>query len=1036
MFSNGTKLMEKSNLSSVLTVAVLIFFLGCSRHAEDEANWILSHPDKASVPQNEKGTYYPTHTGNAFKGMDSHVQDAYGHEFTKDEIKGRNTWVMWSGGNQEFWDYVARNSNGIVDLLRLCDSRFVSRKDRFRIMGLVPHPGMEETNPAIAAGKPSRSNNWGLHLDKYNTYSGEYGAYVEGERPDPKVYGYASGIVGLRLFPRAEDPDPRIRKEWELNRHKWDPDRYIYDESYYKNPELIRPFRIGMSCSFCHVSPNPMNPPLDMAKPYWKNLSSNIGAQYFWFGRIFGADLKRDNALHALLNYAEPGTLDTSLVATDGNNNPNTMNSVYQLLPRIIVSLESPAERQSKDTLAHMPRLDQGYDFDAKKIVNDWIEGPNDTRPLRFNKEEQEFLYYLGLPPNKNENGGDSPRDRLPALGDDTTRHTPKVLAGGADSIGGRGALCRVYLNIGEYSTEWQKLSNIMVGITPQKPFKMQRASENSLNWHVTMRRSTNVAKYFLANSVPMRMEDAIDLQIQRNNDEKEKLKHQYGENHTAYKQFVEQAANFESTYKLGSEHGVKPNTDGQVLLGAKVFARDCFVCHSSLGQPEGFWKDAANWKKWVLHNDNEGTYVEKAEAFITQYLNENAKPHGSNGKNIKLWKDDPFFEKFVKKNYLSTDARYPVAEIGTNTARSIADNGGRLDKDEDDAPLRKQRMWNDFSSIDFKQQERRPDTISIADPYKKDSTREWTLNTEAGPGRYRPPSLSSMWAHAPYLHNNSVGYYPYDYRPDPRAGLEGESIATFVDGIQSIESRIKIFEDSSRRLLGLPSEPDYNAAKYRRFSSEPRRLHDSIVRFEKDSSLVLPATVVPNLVEMQSLALLGFGIPYWVQVLILIVTFLIGIWLLVKGVNRARQGKGLMLRNVAALLVGLVLIIGVFYLWQKKEYRIGHIPKGTPVNLIVNLNGPEWATGTPERKKLLWHALVGLQKAKKHKVRTLEDERLTVDGRPLVDILIELSKCPDLVLDRGHDFGIYETPGLANGNKIPVSVEEREALIEFLKKL
>ena len=98
---------------------------------------------------------------------------------------------------------------------------------------------MAETDPAENLGDPGSSNHYGLHLDQYSDY-GE--AYVEGPPPTPEIYGIASGIVGLRLFPRETDPDPRIRKQWERNRHQWDPVRYITDEEYYKDPDLIRPY--------------------------------------------------------------------------------------------------------------------------------------------------------------------------------------------------------------------------------------------------------------------------------------------------------------------------------------------------------------------------------------------------------------------------------------------------------------------------------------------------------------------------------------------------------------------------------------------------------------------------------------------------------------------------------------------------------------------------------------------------------------------------------------------------------------------------
>jgi hypothetical protein len=95
--------------------------------------------------------------------------------------------------------------------------------------------------------------------------------------PAGSYYGYASGILGLRLFPNP-DFDAAAEK-------KWDPYRYYNDPSYYEDKSLIRPYRVGMSCAFCHVGPNPIKPPADPNHPKWENLSSNVGAQYFWIER-------------------------------------------------------------------------------------------------------------------------------------------------------------------------------------------------------------------------------------------------------------------------------------------------------------------------------------------------------------------------------------------------------------------------------------------------------------------------------------------------------------------------------------------------------------------------------------------------------------------------------------------------------------------------------------------------------------------------------------------------------------------------------
>ncbi len=92
-----------------------------------------------------------------------------------------------------------------------------------------------------------------------------------------------------------------------------------------------------MSCAFCHVGPNPVKPPKDPERPEWANLSSNVGAQFFWWDRVFDwrATTNEKSFLFQALHTSLPGTLDTSLVSTDNINNPRTMNAVYYLGPRM-----------------------------------------------------------------------------------------------------------------------------------------------------------------------------------------------------------------------------------------------------------------------------------------------------------------------------------------------------------------------------------------------------------------------------------------------------------------------------------------------------------------------------------------------------------------------------------------------------------------------------------------------------------------------------------------------------------------------------
>src|SRR5262249_30089474 len=135
-----------------------------------------------------------------------------------------------------------------------------SRDNRWRYLGLVNEPCFQK-----AAGPDP--NRYGLWLDKRITSPDCPPDPFENEQKYPGVkigarganlpagsyYGYATGIVGLRLFPNPDFDDAAAKK--------WDAKRYYEDPSYYLRKDLIRPYRVGMSCGFCHVGPNPVKPP-------------------------------------------------------------------------------------------------------------------------------------------------------------------------------------------------------------------------------------------------------------------------------------------------------------------------------------------------------------------------------------------------------------------------------------------------------------------------------------------------------------------------------------------------------------------------------------------------------------------------------------------------------------------------------------------------------------------------------------------------------------------------------------------------------
>lgn len=353
-----------------------------------------------------------------------------GIEVTDAERKGRNTWVLWTAGNDAFWDYMARHSLGILDLLKTLST---DRDSRFAYLGLINEPGFR---------KATRPDQWGLRLD-------ERVGPAPGDL-DESIYGRSSGVVGLRIFDNP-DFDAEAQK-------RWDAERFYNDPLYFNDPKLIRPYRVGMTCGFCHVSFHPLHPPADTENPGWENLSSNIGAEFFWVSRVFGVDLTKDNFVHQLMEAIPPGALDTSLIASDSINGPRTMNSVFNVLARLDASKQFP-EKQTGDTL-QVPG------------VRDGVPGVQE------------------------------------GLRDDGTLITPHVLKDGADSVGLAGALARVYINIGEFHEQWLQNFTPLIG-GKQKPFDVENANKNSVYWQSTAERLPNLAAFFAKASGSMYLKDA-----------------------------------------------------------------------------------------------------------------------------------------------------------------------------------------------------------------------------------------------------------------------------------------------------------------------------------------------------------------------------------------------------------------------------------------------------------------------------------------------------------------------------------------------
>ncbi|HUF63601.1 MAG TPA: hypothetical protein VMN36_16110 [Verrucomicrobiales bacterium] len=245
---------------------------------------------------------FPELAEDVFAAMDG------GISLSEDEIKGRNTWNLWCGGNEQFWDRMARESFGLMDLLKTIDSR--NRSSRFKELGLINQPGFRQS---------AAPDEHGLWIDE--------AAEPEPESIDPQVFGRPSGIMGIRLF-----DNPAFKGD---AAKRWDGERYYEDADYAVGKDLVRPYQVGVSCGVCHIAFHPSNPPADPEAPEWENLASAIGNQYILEGKVFANNVREGGFFWEMLKNQPPGTSDTSRIATDHINNPNTINAIFELGARL-----------------------------------------------------------------------------------------------------------------------------------------------------------------------------------------------------------------------------------------------------------------------------------------------------------------------------------------------------------------------------------------------------------------------------------------------------------------------------------------------------------------------------------------------------------------------------------------------------------------------------------------------------------------------------------------------------------------------------
>ncbi len=534
---------------------------------------------------------------------------------------------------------------------------------------------------------------------------------------------------------------------------------------------------------------------------------------------------------------------------------------------------------------------------------------------------------------------------------------TNHVLKDGADSIGIHAALLRVYINIGSEGDYWSDhLWNPVTGTT-QEPFEIDEVR-------------------LAAGLIPPANDAA---------------KARKAELLTAYPQFgqnwkesehripflVSYLASY-TPYKLASimeADGKTPKyitkDKAQLDRGALAFADKCASCHSNR-QP---------FYPMTTEDDRKRFFRELVASDI-----------------------------FLPGNTLSDDVRYAFNYPGMNinAARSLATNA--VDGD----------IWANFSSKDYKAL---PPLgfMKIVNPLGPGGSPITTEFVAPGGGRgyYRTAALNSMWATAPYLHNNSVGSPPYlnpdspDTVVDPKAiTIEGR-LAMFEDGMDQLlnpakrRPMIKLTTADSSLIKGMPGVERMITASVLGLA---KGSIDDVIRQVVNDEFAksgLPVASKPALSDATDELLARLRPDVNPPLLINdLAAFNRGIGAKIDGHIKAIIAEKLQVNQAIAKLLGSIqakIEQAIITEVQKLAGVLASkftIPKGTPLNLMLNL---------PIGK--VPYALKAYLKFKD-------------DPQQLAKALLDLSDCPDLVENHGHTYGSE------------LSDADKRALIEYLKTL
>ena len=199
-----------------------------------------------------------------FHAMDFNVVDgAPALPLSREAVAGRAMWMVWTGGNDRLWDRLTIDSIGTFDLLKIISSHPQAAAGS-RLWRLRPAQPLEVPRPrqrAVLQGATRTRSEPVRAVARRARRRLSAGSVCRAQAPIPASRSARAARPFRSARTTASPPASSvcgcfpIPTSTRRRASAGTPSGSTTIPTYYFDRDLVRPYRVGMSCAFCHVGP-------------------------------------------------------------------------------------------------------------------------------------------------------------------------------------------------------------------------------------------------------------------------------------------------------------------------------------------------------------------------------------------------------------------------------------------------------------------------------------------------------------------------------------------------------------------------------------------------------------------------------------------------------------------------------------------------------------------------------------------------------------------------------------------------------------